>query len=349
MSRKNLLAGLTNIELPAGNSPLGSAAGVESNASEVQPPTFGQRGAIGAVSRSIEHLKSQLGEAKHIQTQLALGQTVVELDPGLIDQSFISDRMASAAEELATLAESIRANGQQVPILVRPHPKHTGRFQVAYGHRRLRAAASLGIKVRSVVKELSDAELVVAQGQENSARTDLSFIERAMFAVRLERSGFGRETIMSALTIDKTALSKLISVATKIPENVLLAIGPAPNAGRDRWLAMVDHFEIEAALTITAELVARSEFSLLRTDERFNRLFAALSSNKSNVRRSSVWTSHEGKKLGRIRQDDRDLTLIIDKRAAPDFAEYLVEQLPELYKTFVSSKGGSDRAGSKPS
>ena len=335
MARKNLLVGLTEAELPAGNS---IAPGVGTAPPDAPNPTFGQRGAVGAVTRSIEFLKSQIGEAKQIQTQLAAGQTVVELDPSLVDHSFISDRMAPADGELTTLTESIRANGQQVPILVRPHPTNVGRFQVAYGHRRLQATAALGIKVRSVVKELSDAELVVAQGQENSARTDLSFIERAMFAARLEQGGFERETIMSALTIDKTALSKLISVATKIPESVLLAVGPAPNAGRDRWLAMVERFEAEAAPTISARLIARPEFSSLRTDERFNKLFEALNSNKPSVPRSSVWTADNGKKLGRIRQDDRDLTVIIDKRAAPDFAAHLVEQLPELYRSFVSSK-----------
>lgn len=346
MARKNLLAGLTNIELPAGNSPLDPASGPSSDA---QPSTLGQRGAIGAVTRSIEYLKSQIGEAKQIQSQLAAGQTVVELDPALIDHSFITDRMAHAAEELATLVESIRANGQQVPILVRPHPEHAGRFQVAYGHRRLRAAAVLAIKVRSVVKELSDAELVVAQGQENSARTDLSFLERALFAARLEKSGFDRETIMSALTIDKTALSKLVSVATKVPEDVLLAVGPAPNAGRDRWLAMVERFQIDGASTIAAELLVCSEFSTLDTDARFNRLFDALSSKNAKSQRSSLWTSDDGKKLGRIREGDRDLTVVIDKRVAPDFANYLVERLPELYKTFINSSAGSAGGGSKPS
>jgi hypothetical protein len=54
-----------------------------------------------------------------------------------------------------------------------------GHFQVAYGHRRLRAAELLQIKVKAVVRYLSDIEMVVVQGKENSDRRDLSFIERA--------------------------------------------------------------------------------------------------------------------------------------------------------------------------
>ncbi len=35
-------------------------------------------------------------------------------------------------EELDSLVESIRQNGQQVPVLVRPHPERDGYYQIAY-------------------------------------------------------------------------------------------------------------------------------------------------------------------------------------------------------------------------
>uniref|UniRef100_UPI001D0E2864 ParB/RepB/Spo0J family partition protein n=1 Tax=Klebsiella pneumoniae TaxID=573 RepID=UPI001D0E2864 len=77
-----------------------------------------------------------------------------------------------------------------MPILVRPHPTIDGRYQVAYGHRRLVAVRQLGFKVKAVIRELSDDQLVVSQGQENNARTNLSYIERALFASRLEDRSF---------------------------------------------------------------------------------------------------------------------------------------------------------------
>jgi ParB family chromosome partitioning protein len=337
MARKNLLVGLTDIELPAGNSTgEASAPGPNAPATDRRQPTFGHTGAIGAVTRSIEQLKSQIGEAKHIQSQLAAGQTVVDLEPGLIDRSFVADRMAPTSDEDSAFAENIRERGQLVPILVRPHPTSTGRFQAAYGHRRLRATISLGVKVRAIVKELSDVELVVAQGQENSARTDLSFIERAVFAARLEQAGFDRETIMASLSIDKTALSKLISVAVKIPEEVLTAVGPAPKAGRDRWLALSDRLEAKIAKKVLLELLQQPDFQTLESDKRFLRLFNALAPRTHKVGRPAVWTGHDGKKVGRIQQDDRELVLTVDKRVAPNFAAYLIDKLPTLYKAFSS-------------
>ena len=64
MARKNLLAGLTDFELPAGNSPKDGPPSSPNEAAADRQPSFGQNGAIGAVTRSIEQLKSQIGEAR---------------------------------------------------------------------------------------------------------------------------------------------------------------------------------------------------------------------------------------------------------------------------------------------
>ena len=72
----------------------------------------------------------------------------------LVDASFVPDRMEATQEQNAAFREMIRLHGQSVPILVRPKPKQPDRFEVAFGHRRLRAARELGIKVRAVVRDL---------------------------------------------------------------------------------------------------------------------------------------------------------------------------------------------------
>ena len=83
-----------------------------------------------------------------------------------------------------------------------------GRYQTAFGHRRVRVAGLLGRTVKAIVRALSDDELVVAQGLENSAREDLSFIERAVFALRLETSGRSRSIIQQALAKDGSFTGK---------------------------------------------------------------------------------------------------------------------------------------------
>ena len=164
------------------------------------------------------------------------GDHVVELDPALIDPSFIRDRLDDAkAAEFEAFQASIAEHGQQVPILVRPSSQTEGRYQVAYGHRRLEALQRLGRPVKAIVKHLTDEQLVVAQGRENLERRDLSFIERALFAARLEDHGFARSALTAALAVHKGNLSTMISVARSVPEELIVAIGPAPKVGRPRW------------------------------------------------------------------------------------------------------------------
>ena len=232
---------------------------------------------------------------------------------------------------------SIRESGQQAPILLRPHPEKLGIYQVAYGHRRLRAVAALGRPVRAVVREMSDAELVLAQGQENSARMDLSYIERAQFATVLEDHGFERGLIMSALSIEKTQLSKLISVARSIPPAIARAIGPAPKAGRPRWMALAERLGQRRNEAALATLLSDENFKSASSDIRFVRVFDALALKKKAAR-LAAWTADDGAKVARIRRGGGRFVVDIDDKVAPAFGDFLVEQLAELYRAFRSRK-----------
>src|SRR5579863_5034358 len=181
---------------------------------------------------SLKELTEGARAAARFQEQVETGAIVVDLDPDTLDSSFVSDRLPAAVDpSFDALVASVRESGQILPILARPHPKDQDRYQIAYGHRRVRVAAALGIKVRTIVRTLTDAELVIAQGKENLERRDLSYIEKAFFARRLEDQGFERGVIITALATDKADLSRYISVARQIPERLAQAIGPAGKAG----------------------------------------------------------------------------------------------------------------------
>ncbi|WP_018264086.1 plasmid partitioning protein RepB [Methylobacterium sp. WSM2598] len=321
MGRKNLLTSLNEPELPAGNSSLAAVFGAGQGAA-----ALGGLGAIGAVTKSIEKLQSQ---------------AVAELEPELIDASFITDRLETDQASHEALVRSIREHGQQVPILVRPNPEAKGRYQIAYGRRRLRAALELKRPIRALIKPLSDQELVVAQGQENSARTDLSFIEKALFAAKLEEGGFVRETIMASLSVDKTGLSRLISAAVKVPRDIIEAIGPAPKAGRDRWLELASRLEGTPNLARARGVIGSEDFASKDTDARFLAVLnAAATAKKPKSARPTVWKAEDGTRVAAIREDAKILSLAIDKRSAGAFGSFLVEQLPQLYAAFKEKGKG---------
>jgi len=273
------------------------------------------------------------GEAQALRAAMATGAMIVELDPESVDAAFIRDRMAvDEGLEFEALKESIRAHGQTVPILVRPHPTAEGRYQAVYGHRRLRAAQALGRKARAVVRRLDDRELVLAQGIENSARRDLSFIERALFALALEGSGHDRPVIMAALSTEKTELSKMITTARALPEEIVRAIGPAPRAGRRRWMQL-------AELMKSREARRRVDIALDRlgpeadTDARFVR---ALTAAIAPAPRPAPVTIRDagGAPLARVKRDGAATVLSFDEKTAPQFADFVAARLAALYEEF---------------
>jgi ParB family chromosome partitioning protein len=283
------------------------------------------RGAVGAVGRSIEQLRAQ---------------SILELETSLIDPSFVADRLDVSQEHYRALVSSIREHGQQVPILVRPHPQKEGRYQIAFGRRRLLAVIELGRKIRAIIKPLSDEELVIAQGQENSARKDLTFIEKALFAARIEQAGYARETIMAALTVDKTALSRLISAAVKIPQDIIESIGSAPSVGRDRWVDLSTQLERLGAIADARAAAAEPSFPGLSSDDRFDRVLAAVTPKSARMPRQTALKAGDGARFGYFKEDARTVSVSIDKKVAGDFATHLLTTLPELYARFQQARSG---------
>jgi ParB family chromosome partitioning protein len=348
MARKNLLTGLTDPKLTAVNSDTQRAA----TPSRAGGLAFAGRGAVGAVTRSIEDLAVRANAAKELEAKLISGQVIVELDPTTVDASFVADRMAQDDGEYQALRDSIAASGQDSPILVRPHPEGRGRYQVAFGHRRLRAAKELGKSVRAVVRPLSDRELVLAQGQENSARANLSFIERARFAYRLEQGGYDRETIMLALSADKTTVSRLITVIERVPADIVNAIGAAPATGRDRWVELANLIHRQGRGEDAAAVLNGVSFHAMDSDARFQHVLTLLSDadaaseKKPGVQGGSgagegslvrYWSHSSGARVLKIAPGDRATTLTIDNRKVPGFDAFLLERMEDLYSSFLKT------------
>jgi ParB family chromosome partitioning protein len=343
MARKNLLLSISEKKLTPVNSDEAARA------PRTPPLAFAGRGALGAVTRTIDDLAAKAELARDLETRLATGELIVDLSPDIVDGSIVTDRMRDDDANYQILLEGIRAKGQDSPILVRPHPETAGRYQVAFGHRRLRAAAELGRPVRAIVRELSDQELVVAQGQENSARADLSFIERARFAWNLEAGGYDRETIISALSVDKTTVSRMISVATQIPGDVIDAIGPAPATGRDRWLELAALFKATPEDSTYRSLLTDPTFTTVNSDCRFERVKDQLSTPEGPARNAGIprargqtryWAPQGGKRTAKITANDQAFVLAVDQRAAPGFGDFLIGELDHLYDAYIKKRAG---------
>ena len=292
----------------------------------------GVSGSLKAMGLTLKSLSDEADEARALKAQLATGAQVVDLDPHLVDPSFVRDRLAEPEGEAFELFKaSLAADGQQVPILVRPAPNNEGRYQAAYGHRRLAALRALRQPVKAVVRDLTDEQLIVAQGKENSDRRDLSFIERALFAARLEDRGFSRAAITAALSLQKGNLSTMISVARSIPEPLIVAIGPAPKVGRPRWEQLATLIVNDGRKWRLA--IADPDFVTAESDSRFERILKSLV-QRAEVRTTDVVRDQDGTPLAMVNHGKGRVRLTIESRHVPEFGEWLIVQLPEIYASF---------------
>jgi ParB family chromosome partitioning protein len=287
---------------------------------------------VGAFGASLNQINERGKRAEEIERKLAAGQTVVELDTSLIDPSFVSDRMPLSEAALSDLVEAIRETTQLSPILVRPHPEKPGRYQTAFGHRRTRAVSLLGIPVRAIVREMSDEEMVVAQGQENHARRDLSYIEKARFAQRLE-ARFNRETIMTAMSVYKSDLSNMLTVAHRIPEDITDAIGPAPKTGRRGWIQLADLMKSSKMIEAARKGATAPDLQTKVSDDRFNAVLALLKPSAPKSK-TEAWSSAGGEKLAKVSSNAQRVVVTVDRKQSPAFAEFLLTRVKDLYAEF---------------
>jgi len=309
-----------------------------------QPKDSGRSGyAMRGASKSMKVSIDSLAENSK---RLLEGETIIEVDPQLIDVSFVSDRLSDNDDAFNELKESIAAGRQDTPILLRPHPDHDHRFMIVFGHRRVRVASALGRKVRAVVKTMDDVAHILAQGQENTARADLSFIEKALFAKNLVDMGQAKDVIQSALTIDGTLLSRMLSVAQNIPREVIERIGPAKQIGRDRWEDFKKLVAEPANKKVLEAAVQHEGFQELDSDGRFEFLHSKLAeAGRAPKRRKAraapekrTWTAGKGRIKGVIGRSGKAFSISLTAQDSAEFGDYLSGQLDKLYDEFVTRK-----------
>ena len=123
-------------------------------------------------------------------------------------------------EELASLAESIRAHGVLMPLVVR---RHEGRYVLIAGERRLRAAGLAGLsEVPVILREAEEKSVQLELALiENLQRVDLDPVESAMGFQRLmDEYGYTQEEVAVRVGKDRSTVANAVRLL-KLPEFVL--------------------------------------------------------------------------------------------------------------------------------
>ena len=170
-------------------------------------------------------------------------------------------------EQLDELAGSIRQKGIVQPILLRPTPDQTGRFQLVAGERRWRAAQIAQLHdIPSVVRDLSDSECYEIALIENVQRQDLSVIDEAQgYANLLEINCYTQDQLSKIIGKSRSHIANLMRLLG-LPESVqaLLRDGKL-TMGQARPLVGHLRAEFFAKIIVEKGLSARQAEALIKT------------------------------------------------------------------------------------
>lgn len=159
-----------------------------------------------AARAALDEMSSELTRAR------AEGRLLLRLPLSDVDETYlVRDRLAPDPTEMAVLAASIRARGQQVPVEVAD--LGAGRYGLISGWRRLMvlrqlAAEGADVAVLAILRRPDMAAgAYLAMVEENEIRAGLSFYERARVVVRAADNGVFPD--------DRTALAHLFAAVPK--------------------------------------------------------------------------------------------------------------------------------------
>lgn len=188
----------------------------EIEAKDVQQKTPPRTAPGMAAALAAAQLRVQELEARGVE----MDALVAELSPNPWQP-----RKVFSPEKMTELAESIREIGLMQPILVRRTARGD---QIIAGERRWRAHQVLQWpKIRAIVTECSDEDMVIFALVENVARDDLSDYEIGMSIRRSEKEFPNRKRLQEALGLSRTGLYQFLSFE-KLPDFMLADLDVNP-------------------------------------------------------------------------------------------------------------------------
>lgn len=285
-------------------------------------------------------------ENRRLHDQLTSAESVVEIDAEKVIPSFVADRLDIEGDPgFATFVDGINESGQKLPILVRPLDGKPGYYQAAYGHRRLKACQILKRPVKAVVRSMSDEELIISQGIENSERLNLSFVEQGLFALSLKEKGYTRETISIALGRKPgqsiTYISTMTNTVAQIPVSLIRLIGAAPSVGRPKWeklASLVTDKSLNPRQQDALDhLTASTEWQAYDAQQRFQLVLGALDETIQALPDKSEVSLGDGFVISAVTAGTNTRISIPNKRL-PGLSGWLLQRLPDLVEEFKSQQ-----------
>jgi len=190
-------------------------------------------------------------------------------DPGvrgipieLLEPNPYQPRATIRSEPLDELIQSVRRHGVLQPLLLRPHPSTTGRYQIVAGERRWRAAQAAGLhEVPAQVRALSDTDTAAVAIVENLLREGLDPIEEAEgFSRMIREFGYTQDAVADVIGKSRSHVANTVRLLN-LPVGIQMAVRSGQlSAGHAR--ALVGH----PAADVLAQRVIADGLSVRQTE-----------------------------------------------------------------------------------
>lgn len=202
--------------------------------------------------------KKEVKSPKEKPVEIFKGETVVDLNIGLIDVNPNQPRKNFDPTALNELASSIKTHGLIQPILVTPR---NNRYLIVAGERRFRASMIAEMKtIKAIIKDLNDGEVKEIALLENIQRQDLNPIETARALKELgDTFGWTQEALADRLGKSRSVVANTLRLLTLCPEVIDLIEKGKLSAGHARSLVVVTNPEVQLRL---AEQVINSKLTV---------------------------------------------------------------------------------------
>ena len=211
------------------------------------------------LGRGLDALLSSVGAAAGPE----VGEELLELPLEQLQPGKHQPRRSFDAAALASLADSIKAQGVVQPIVARAVAP--GKYEIVAGERRWRAAQSVGLKtIPAVVRAMPDRAAMAVALVENIQRADLNPLEEALALKRLiEEVGLTHEQCSAAVGRSRAAVTNLLRLFELNEDVRELLRDNKLSLGHAKALLGVEG----AAQSTLAQRVVARQYSVRQTEE----------------------------------------------------------------------------------
>lgn len=268
---------------------------------------------------------SQKSASSYFKTQSGIEfaeNELIYVDPRECELWKYANRQEDELGNIDELIESIKANKQLQPALIRNHPTpHDNvKYEIIFGRRRHIACLRLGVPFLAIRKDISNIQDAIAsQDAENKLRNDVSNYSNAKLYQKLLLDGIFKteKELSQKLRLSPSSLNDLMAYA-KIPDDLVKSIPNIHNLSKSIALKVVQLLnkseKNHTKLLAVAKEIGKGITSPAKLENAVEK--PAGKSKKKNS--TKLYKSQTGKKLFTFAVDHRGApSMVINKEILP--------------------------------